>query len=1555
MGCCFCVPRPRKLCKCSGEYPPRPLVGGNAPPSVAVRPAEVQEGDQEYQVGGGAHVLVTLLITHPQDGSWLVNSSPAPPNLLSLYCTHLGKDPPSSVPASTAEAPGQCIPPLTSPTMVSVHRLILSGGVALGFSVESRSTGRVNDKLQAVARTRLWSLENDSQEVETLFKELSARLLSIQTKKDQFLITFKTVDEIWKFSTYLNLGLVASCLQHLLLDGSFWLDSALVDDTEVRVEVGEAELAAMYLDLLLQEGHFFARALGPIRPAAGEEAEGLELHSGEMVSVQSPGTGPTWEVVSLSTGRRGLVPRSAVRPLPHPFQHFCLSLSLCLCCCICPQGSLSLGISLSQGLSPCVSVFWCLSLGVCRYLCVSLSLQFCLLVSLIISVTLSWCLWVYLWARLSLPVSTGSGQCRAVDDCPGEGPDELSFRQGDTIQVIGLLVPGLQWFLGKSNLTGDVGFVRTEHVDPSSCKPLGQLSTLLGEDEPLFPGVREDDGNAYLSALTHTDITTVYRLSDGPPDPFSARRPQIQRPQCQRPESWSRRSWSQSSQSQSSQRLRPRRRKPRSRRPRRRRPRSRSQRSWSQSSQTQSSQSLRPQSPRPESRSPQSRRPQSQTTQTQSPTSQTQRPRSQSSQSRGSRSHRPQNQRLRSQSPSSPRPRSQSSILDAPGSSDSLLGGALDEDPALTSSRSGSSDTTSLAGERHRPTSLPLPEDFGEVDAGVTRVVPAASSLDPVLTFLNQDRGPDPFRALYGLAARSLPAAFPGASDEVELTTALEAARAGATRHRLPWARARLCFLLGRLSRSRLKLSQARVYFEEALRALPPGFADLPLAAALHTHLAAVYLCQKVGPRGATLLGKAAALLVGQPVCGGPGAEDELAVVTYALREGIVAGSAPLESRACFLAARLLTRLGRGDEALPFVERLRLLTPAPGPPPVPAPAPGDPTATVLPLLYDRKYLPRLALAAAQSRAPTVAPLPGWGLGLVLRSTTRLSAPRGAPGWGHISPLACPALRGALADARAREDIGQQRRLCLALARAHLQHGRSSDAIRCLSQAMALAQRLGEAEAFECSLCLGWACVMAGQAGQALDVLGPLVRSPQGAGSHIQHGTTLNLLALALQQAGQVQAAGRHFALALRVAQEAGHGGNQAVALANLGHLALTRRAPGLATRFLLRAARGFLGLPGGPGPEGGRVLLWLGRALVDCHRLASGRIWYEMALLLGLESDHLETQLLAVESLCEMPDATSPSPSAPTVYHEHRLVVARRLGDRGLEAEVLGTLSRLYQSRGSPRALQLALGFTKQRLKILIDLEDRAGAARAWLAAGRLHYLLHHDELVDLYLQAAIRTALTTEEPGLVLSLYEEAGDVFFDGSHHRHRAAEFYREGAVPLARRAKATNTELRLFNKLTELQISLGAFEKALEVATLAARLSTIVGDQRQELVAFHRLATVYYFLQMYELAEDCYLKTLALCPPTLQGAQGAMFYTKVYCRLGVLTFHQLKDAHDAAGYFWLALAAAIELGDVELQAAIRARLGAIQRSPLWGEASRGRSAERARWLSQGGHAI
>ena len=53
-------------------------------------------------------------------------------------------------------------------------------------------------------------------------QDLSARLVCIQSQKAQFLITFKTMEEIWKFSTYLNLGMTWSrqVKEHLLLSSA---------------------------------------------------------------------------------------------------------------------------------------------------------------------------------------------------------------------------------------------------------------------------------------------------------------------------------------------------------------------------------------------------------------------------------------------------------------------------------------------------------------------------------------------------------------------------------------------------------------------------------------------------------------------------------------------------------------------------------------------------------------------------------------------------------------------------------------------------------------------------------------------------------------------------------------------------------------------------------------------------------------------------------------------------------------------------------------------------------------------------------------------------------------------------------------------------------------------------------------------------------------------------------------------------------------------------------------------------------------------------------------
>lgn len=61
---------------------------------------------------------------------------------------------------------------------------------------------------------------------------------------------------------------------------------------------------------------------------------------------------------------------------------------------------------------------------------------------------------------------------------------------------------------------------------------------------------------------------------------------------------------------------------------------------------------------------------------------------------------------------------------------------------------------------------------------------------------------------------------------------------------------------------------------------------------------------------------------------------------------------------------------------------------------------------------------------------------------------------------------------------------------------------------------------------------------------------------------------------------------------------------------------------------------------------------------------------------------------------------------------------------------------------------------------------------------------------------------------------------------------------------------------------------------------------------ERTAYHRLATVYYSLQRYEMAENYYLKSLSVCPPVLQHPMEARYYTQVYCRLGNITLHKLK---------------------------------------------------------------
>ncbi|NXE17381.1 S3TC2 protein, partial [Ardeotis kori] len=1240
--------------------------------------------------------------------------------------------------------------------------------ISLFFSIESRSSRCLNSQLQEAARRKLWALENDDRDVCALFKELSARLVCMQAQEDRFLLTFKTLEEVWKFSTYLTLGYVGTCLEQLLFDQEYWLNCALMEDTEIRVTVDEDCLATIHMGLLLQEGNFFSRAVPSVWQTKQEGEEGLQLCENELIHVKNIGEESKWEGMSLLTGQRCLIPVTALEPIPHPFYQWFLK-----------------NYNVSFGISQEIS------------------------------------------GTTSQPIV--KGRCTATEDHRGAAWDELSFSKGDSVEVIGFLIPGLPWFVGKSLSSGTIGFVPTRCINPDACKPLGKGLVFLNEEEkssllriPCNGG--EQHFATLLGDLARTDITSVYRLGEKHLTMVCLSLPEAVLHGCkdiQLLQSW---------------------------------------------------------------------------------------------------------EEINGLATTS------ASELSSPGSESSPV---MLEDFLL-----------------EKPDDFDDPKFFIDLNAGHME---DADVFDPILTFLNQDSYVPSFQSLYDLSFSFLCSTFYGFSDEDELVLYLETSRNWAKRTHSVWAHVRLCFLLGKLCMKKVKFSQARVYFEEAMSILDRGFGDLPLLSALHVNLASIYLKQNMKHKFSSLLGKMVALLICLP---GHffSSENELEVMMYVLREAIAVGNAPLEARVCFLIVKLFLQLGKNDEVLPFTEHLQCLYTtllSPDTTSVPLDA-----APVLSYLYDKKYLPNIALASARLFVPSGvkgAPTPIWRAGFILQNTSKLLGSQ--PERSSIPALACFYLKQALHFSCQSRAVPTQRMLCAILSRMYLQHGVLDGAVCYAATAVTLSRLMGEEEAFESSLSLGWMYLLNSQPGPAADIMRQLLRSLHRTDSINQRGAVHNLLAIALKGEGQVQKAAENYLWALHKAKETGNKRNQAIALANMGQLSLSRGASQLSELYLLQSAQLYAELQGSEDLEMElvRVLLWLAQAMVNRQRMEDGKLCYELALVFALKWHNVRSQLHITESLCHFYSKVSPSLQACITYHEHWVSLAQQLQDREMEGNVRQTLSQLYQALGTSEALRQSLDCTKQSLRIFIDLKETVKAAEAWLQAGRLYYLMQEDELVEMYFQAAIQIALKSENFPLAMDLYEKAGDTFFNGSRSRDRAVEFYRGGAVPLARKLKASKTELRLFNKLTELQIGLQGYEKALEFATLAARLSIRVGDQLQELVAFHRLAAVYYFLHMYEMAEDCYLKTLALRPPLLQCSGEALYYCKVYCHLGNLTLHKLKDEQDAAAYFLLALAAATELGDQDLQGLIRAKLSDIPSAPQEPEGTPGCAAYRPRWLSEGGHVV
>ncbi|KAF3693690.1 SH3 domain and tetratricopeptide repeat-containing protein 2 [Channa argus] len=1213
--------------------------------------------------------------------------------------------------------------------------------IVLLFTGKRRSSAGPDRSLQEALRTRLRVVESNSQDVIQLFKDLSARLVSVHAEKDSFVLTFKTVEEIWKFSTYLALGYVARCLENFLCDQSFWLDPELLSDLEISVTVDEEHLATLYLGLLLQEGSFFAKALLTKTVQDEDEEEQLIFKKNDLLMVKNTGQDNMWEATMLATGNHGLVPVNAMQPLPYPFYQWFLR-----------------KYTGFAGCSPTEK------------------------------------------EPFEHPMVTGS--CIAVVDYCPVGPDELQLSQGDIVEIQGLLVQGLGVFIGTNTSTGYTGFVHKAHVKPLETKPLDAQLVFLTEDEKaslahINPCDSEPSDSSLLERLFSSDISSVYRLDRLDETDFMYIR---NLPKHDQKVSTSTR----------------------------------------QSVMSEKSGGTHP-------------------------------------------FH------------SSPRPSlSHSSPHQSFYHSDNPL---LCEGERLSFNLD---DTFRELDEFQEDPPLFLEENSWEGEE--------SELIDPTLTLLNHELFKEDLLPLYDLQYSFLWVIFNGKTED-ELSGHLESVRECAKRLGMHWAHRRACFLLGRLCAKKLKFSQARVYYEEALGVCVDGFSDTPLLIALFTNLTAVYLKQRMTDKLPQTLEKASALLLCLPSHTFTSTE-EVELLKLLLRRSVVIGDKHLEARVCYLISSLFLLLRKCDDALPFVERLQFLSVTLSATERRPIAPLD-LNWLLSWLYHRKYMPYLALASLSldSRQDHSLSDAFQRIEMFIRNSVRLN-----PCWKEGTSL-LPAqivvyLQQALAIAEQGEDMKTQRDLCLGLASVYQQYGALDKAVCCAQQAVEMGGQISEEEGFEASVLLGWLLVLTGRAEKAQSLLQPLLTSLQGTDSPTQRGVIHNLLALCLRRQGCVQEAGWHLFSALDISRENGNQRNQALALANLGCLALDVGASRVAERFLFRSLQLFLELwESHADEEHVQTYLWLGRSYRDQGRSQDIRACYEMGLLIALHARNLHSQMVVAKVLSRL-YADMLLYGQSIVYYEHCVSVSRELKDKRLEGEYLEILSSLYLSLNTERSSRKSLDYTKQSLRISIDLGKREEESETWLQVGRIYHLIQEDELADMYLQAAVKTALRMNDPHFAMSIYEEAGDVYFKGHRNRKASLPFYRDGSLPFARSISDIHSEFRLLNKLTELLMDLGEQEEALQYATLAVQIAGKTGVRVNERAALHRLASVYYNLQQYEMAENYYLKSLSLCPPVLQHPLEARYYTKVYCRLGNLTLHKLKDAFDAVVYFQLALAAALE---------------------------------------------
>lgn len=500
----------------------------------------------------------------------------------------------------------------------------------------------------------------------------------------------------------------------------------------------------------------------------------------------------------------------------------------------------------------------------------------------------------------------------------------------------------------------------------------------------------------------------------------------------------------------------------------------------------------------------------------------------------------------------------------------------------------------------------------------------ASDIFESLIFFLNKKEYDRNFKKLYDFSYPFITSMFYGFSEEEELVSFFRLAREAAKKAGMSWALARLCFLLGRLSVKKLKFSQARVYFEEALGAVAGGFSDLYFVIALYTNLTVIYLTQKNKEKCAHVFDKATSLLMSIPnyICS---ADLESDILKYALKRTILSQNKHAEARACFLLAKHYSAHKKHEEALPFLERFQLLLNDLG-------LQNNLSNNCyfkLAESYNEKCLPHIVLscikvASSQSSNTLMDSL--QRIALVIRNAPKLYGLRRLR--QTLPSQTAPYLIQALSSVFTNEQQGLCSTICLSLAKLYSHHKWYGKAIVYMMKALDSVSAKPE-ETINYLISLAWLYILYRRYDVALAILSAVVDSswsnPQ------QLGIAYNMLAIALKRTNNTKEAAESYYKALCLSEETDTTHNQAIALANFGALCLRAAASKLAEHYYIRAVKLFSKLPSVDcGQEFIQVLLQLGCYYVGGTQKEKGRFYYEWAFLVAMETSHLESKCVYI-------------------------------------------------------------------------------------------------------------------------------------------------------------------------------------------------------------------------------------------------------------------------------------------------------------------------------------